>query len=129
MSQTKLLLIIVTYMEDALDYLELKNQPIVVEAPQYEQNLYMKEPYISLAYTTSPRVYTTGQELLDKITPFPPDLDCWYDVGDDWVDGSAGMETIHGGIVASRAVHLLQEKVSPFFPTWAHLDPFIKDYG
>jgi len=46
-----------------------------------------------------------------------------------YVKTSSGMEANHGGIVASRAVHLLQEKVSPFFPTWAHLDPFIKDYG
>ena len=25
--------------------------------------------------------------------------------------------------------YIYYKKVSPFFPTWAHLDPFIKDYG
>lgn len=82
------------YMENALDYLEQKNQPIVVGGTQYEQNLYLKEPYISLPYSTSPRVYTTAQELLNKLTPFPPVLSKWYDVGTNWIDGSAGMDML-----------------------------------
>jgi len=82
------------YIEDALDYLELKNQPIVVEGTQYEQNLYLKEPYISLPSSTSPRVYTTGQELLNKLTPFPPLLSKWYDVGENWTADSDGMDML-----------------------------------
>lgn len=82
------------YLGDSLDYLEQKNQPIVVVGTQYEWNMYLKEPYISLPYSTSPRVYTTTQTLLDQLTPFPPVLSKWYDVGDDWIDGSEGMDML-----------------------------------
>jgi Concanavalin A-like lectin/glucanases superfamily len=82
------------YMEDALDYLELKNQPIVVLGTQYEQDLYLEDPYKSLPSSTSPRVYTTGQELLNKLSPFPTELSKWYDVGEDWIDGSVGMDSL-----------------------------------
>lgn len=83
------------YMQDALNYLEQKNQPIAIGGTQYEQNLYLKEPYLSLPSSTSPRVldYTT-QQLLNKLTAFPPALSKWYDVGNDWIDGSDGMDML-----------------------------------
>ncbi len=82
------------YAEDALNYLELKDQPIVVCGTQYEQYFYTMEPYISLPPATSPRVYTTNQELLNKVTPFPPVPGDWYDVGVEWIDGSGGMDML-----------------------------------
>lgn len=82
------------YLDDALDYLKQKNQPIVIGGTQYEQNLYLKDPYKSLPAASSARVYTTNQELLTKLTPFPPDLSKWYDVGVDWIVNSVGMTTL-----------------------------------
>ena len=72
------------YMENALDYLEQKNQPVIAIGTQYEQNLYLKVPYNALPPSTSPRVYNTSQELLNKVTPFPPVISKWFDVGVDW---------------------------------------------
>ena len=84
-----------SYMESALNYLKQKNQPIVVGGTQYEQNLYLKEPYLSLPSSMSPRVLDYASQLLiNKLTPFPPDVSKWYAVGTDWVNGSAGMDML-----------------------------------
>jgi hypothetical protein len=71
------------YTGNAIDYLKLKNQPIVIGGTQYEQDLYLKAPYNSQPYATSPLVYSVLNGVQNFVTPCPP-ADHWNSVGIDW---------------------------------------------
>jgi hypothetical protein len=87
---------------NAVDYLKQKNQPITVGGidnkcgglVMWEHPLYVYSIYKNLPPSTSPLLYNTDHLLIEKLTPFPPEVSKWYDVGVSWTNNNFGMDML-----------------------------------